>query len=105
VITYKLLDVAIAETNVIKKQAENILKYKQLTIEIERTWDLNTKVIPVNMGKPETTSKSFRKYLSNTLGTARYQATTKNNTRTSENTDVKVQNISHWKQHHVQHKL
>jgi hypothetical protein len=87
---------------VIKKQAENILKYEQLTTEIQRKWDLNTKVIPVIIGKTETTSKSFRKYLSNTLGEARYQGTTKNshfgnNTRTSESTDVKIQNISHWK--------
>jgi len=36
--TYMLIDVAISgDRNVIKKEAENILKYKDLTIEIQRT--------------------------------------------------------------------
>ena len=31
----------------IKKEAENILKYKDLTIEIYRMWNVRTKVTPV----------------------------------------------------------
>jgi len=36
-----LIDVAISEDrNVIKKEAEIILKYKDLTIEVQRMWDV-----------------------------------------------------------------
>jgi hypothetical protein len=43
-----LIDVAISgDRNVIKKEAEMILKYKDLTIEIQRMWKLKTRVIPV----------------------------------------------------------
>jgi len=50
---------------VIKKEAKKILKYKDLTIEIQRKWNLKTKVIPVIIGATGTISKSFRKYVSN----------------------------------------
>jgi hypothetical protein len=46
---------------VIKKEAEKILKYKDLTIEIQRMWNVKTKVIPVIIGATGTISKSFRK--------------------------------------------
>ena len=42
-----LIDVAISgDKNVIKKEAD-ILKYKDLTIEIQRMWKVKAKVIPV----------------------------------------------------------
>ena len=34
----------------IKRDAEKILKYKELTIEIQRTWNVKTKVIAVIVG-------------------------------------------------------
>jgi len=49
----------------IKKEADKILKYKDLTIEIQPMWNVKTKVIPVIIGAIGTISKSFRKYVSN----------------------------------------
>ena len=47
-----LIDVAISgDRNVIKKEAEKILKYKDLTIAIQRMWNVKTKVIPVINGR------------------------------------------------------
>ena len=64
-----LIDVAISgDRNVIKKEAEKILKYKDLTTEIQRMWNVKTKVIPVIIGATGTISKSFRKYVSNIPG-------------------------------------
>jgi len=63
-----LIDVAIAgDRNVIKK-TEKILKYKDITIEIQRKWNVKTKVIPAIIGATGTISKSFRKYVSNIPG-------------------------------------
>jgi len=56
------------DRNVIKKEAENILKYKDHTIEIQRMWNVKTRVIPVIIGATGTISKSFRKYVSDIPG-------------------------------------
>jgi hypothetical protein len=53
--------------NFIKKEADKILKYKDLTIEIRRMWNVKTKVIPVKIGATETTRKLFREYLNNLM--------------------------------------
>jgi hypothetical protein len=67
--TCMLIDVAIpGDRNVIKKEAKKILKYKDLTIEIQRLWKVKTYWIPVIRGATVTISKLFRKYLSNVLG-------------------------------------
>jgi len=64
-----LIDVAISgDRNMIKKEADKILRYKDLTIEIQRMWTVKTKVIPVIIGTTGTISKSFRKYMSNIPG-------------------------------------
>jgi hypothetical protein len=64
--TCMLIYVAISgHRNVIKKEAEKILTYKDLTTEIRRKWNVKTKVIPVIIGATGTVSISFRKYLSN----------------------------------------
>jgi hypothetical protein len=56
-----------ADRNVIKKEAQKILKYKDLTTEIQCMWNVKTNVTPVIIGATGTISKSFRKYLSNIL--------------------------------------
>ena len=49
--TCMLIDVAISgDRNVIKKEAQRILNYKDLTTEIQRMWNVKTKVIPVKIG-------------------------------------------------------
>jgi hypothetical protein len=67
--THMLIDVAIpGDRNVIKREAEKIIKYKDLIIETQRMWNIKTKVTPVITGATGTISKSFRKYLSSVPG-------------------------------------
>jgi hypothetical protein len=64
-----LIDFTVSgDRNVIKKEAEQILKYKDLTIEIQRMWNVQAKVIPVIIGATGTISESLRQYLSNIPG-------------------------------------
>jgi hypothetical protein len=57
-----LIDAAIlGDRNIIKKEAEKFLNYKDLTIEIQRMWNVKTKVTPIIIGATGTISKSFRK--------------------------------------------
>jgi hypothetical protein len=61
-----LINVAISGVrNVIKKEAQKILKYKDRTIEIHRLSNVKIKATSVLTGATGTISKSFRKYLSN----------------------------------------
>jgi len=64
-----LIDATISgDGNVIKKEAEKVLKYKYLTIKVQCMWNVKTIVIPVIKGATGIFSESFRKYLSNILG-------------------------------------
>ena len=54
--------------NVITKEAEKILKYKDLKIEIQFMWNVKAKVISVITRRTGTISKSLRQYLSNIPG-------------------------------------
>jgi hypothetical protein len=52
--TCLLIDVAIpSDKNVIQKEAEKKIKYKNLSIEIQRMWNMKCFVIPVIIGPPE----------------------------------------------------
>ena len=58
----------VLERDVIKKEAEKILKYKDLIIEIQPMWNVKAKIIPVIIGVTGTISASLRQYLNNTPG-------------------------------------
>ena len=64
-----LIDVSISENrNVTKKEAEKILKYKDLITEIQHMWNKKAEVLPVAKGAPGPISKSLRQYLNNIPG-------------------------------------
>jgi hypothetical protein len=44
-------DAISADRNVIKKVADNILKYKNVTIEIQRMWNVKARLIPIITGE------------------------------------------------------
>jgi len=95
--TCMLIDVANSgDRNVIKKEAENILKYKDLKIEIQRMWNVKTKVIPVIIRGDWDYFKVIQKILEENKRKTCSQGTTENGhighcTHTSESTDVKLQ--------------
>jgi hypothetical protein len=68
---------------------------KHLTIELQRMWNVKTKVITVTMGATGTISKSFRKCVSNIPGNMKSRTTENSHirhcTHTSESANVKVQ--------------
>jgi len=68
--TWMLLeDVISGGRNVIKQEAENIIKYEDLQEKYSKHgMNAKTKVIPVIIGSSGSTSKLFRKYLSSILG-------------------------------------
>jgi hypothetical protein len=98
-----LRDAAISgDRNVIEKKTEKILKYTDLTTEIERMWNVRTKVTPVITGATGTVSRSFRKYLSNVSGkheisNYRKQPYWALHTHTAGSSSVEEQNIYHRK--------
>jgi len=96
------IDVAIpGDRNVIKKEAEKILKYKDLITEIQRMWNVTANVIPVITGTTGTISEPLRQYLNNIPGKHAITKLQKKNshvghcTQTAESANVKVQNIFH----------
>ena len=99
--TCMLIDVAIAgDRNVIKKEAEKILKCKDLIIEIQRMCNVKSKVIPVIIWATGNISKSLRQYLSNIPGKHEIKELQTHIhichcTQTAVRANVKVQNIFH----------
>jgi len=67
---------------VIKKEAEKILKYKDLLTEIRCMWNVKTKEIPEITGATETISVSLRQYVSNIPGKCGIKEPQKKNSHT-----------------------
>jgi hypothetical protein len=62
--TCTLIDVAtLADRNVVRKEAEKKLKYKRLSLEIHRMWNLKSTIIPLIVGATGIVTKSLRKNL------------------------------------------
>jgi hypothetical protein len=62
--TCLLIDVAMpSDKNVIQKEAEKKIKYTNLSIEIQRMWNMKCFVIQVIIAATEIVSKSLQKYL------------------------------------------
>jgi hypothetical protein len=85
---------------VIKKEAEKTVKYKHLIREIRRMRIVKAEAIQVIIGTTGTISKSLTQYLNKILIKQEIKEMQKNIhighcTNTTENANVKVQNIFH----------
>jgi hypothetical protein len=70
--TCMLIDFAIpGNRNVIKREAEKLLQYRDLIIEIQRMWNVEAKVIALIIGATGTILKSLIPYFSKLTGKAR----------------------------------
>ena len=93
-----LIDVAIpGDKNVSENEAEKILKYKDPVLEIQRTWNVKAKVVPVKTRATRTISQSLRQYLSNIPGKHEIKELKKKSAilgtaHTAESATVMVQN-------------
>ena len=63
--TCLIIDVAIPVcTNIVRKEAENLTKYRELEIELQKCWNLTEiKTVPVVYGTLGTVVISINKYL------------------------------------------
>lgn len=64
-----IIDVAVPhDGNIIEKEAEKRLKYKDLQIEVQRMWGMKCEVIPIIIGATGAISKNFKNYLTKIPG-------------------------------------
>jgi hypothetical protein len=64
-----LIDVAIpSDRNAIQKESEKKWKYKNLSIEIQRMWNMKCFVIPVMTGATGIVTRGLKKYLETITG-------------------------------------
>ena len=50
-----------ADRNVTQKEAEKKFKYKSLCVQLQRMWNLKSKIIPVIIGATRVVTKSLKK--------------------------------------------
>jgi hypothetical protein len=63
-----LIDVAVSADRNVQKEEEKKLKYRRLSTEIQRTWNMKCKNIPVITGATGMVTKILRKNLETTAG-------------------------------------
>ena len=68
--TCTLIDLVIpaADRNVVQKEAEKKLQYKNLCIEIQRMWNLKCTIVPVIIGATGIVTRSLKKNLETVPG-------------------------------------
>jgi hypothetical protein len=93
--------IVLGDRNVIKKEAEKILKYKDLTVEVQCMWNVKTNVMPVITGNWNHL-RIVHKLPEQHTRRVQNQGATGNShighsTHTSESINVKVQTIQHRK--------
>jgi hypothetical protein len=85
-----LIDVAIpSDRNAIQKESEQKLKYKNLSIEIQRMWNMECFAIPVIIGTTGIVTKGLKKISGNNTRKAFSRFSTKNS---------RARNITHYKE-------
>jgi hypothetical protein len=85
-----LIDVAIpSDRNVIQKESEKRLKYKNLSIEIQRMWNMKFFVIPVIIGATGIVTRGLKKIPGNNTRKVFDKFSTKNSC---------TRNITHYKE-------
>jgi hypothetical protein len=85
-----LIDVAIpSDRNVIQKESEKRLKYKKLSIEIQRMWNMKCFVIPIIIGVTGIVTKGLKKKSGNNTRKAFNRFSTKNSC---------TRNMTHYKE-------
>jgi hypothetical protein len=88
---YLLIDVAIpSDSNVIQKESEKKLKYKNLSIKIQRMWNMKCFVIPVIIGATGIVTRGLKKYLETIPG--------KHSTDSVKTKNSCTTNITHYKE-------
>jgi hypothetical protein len=90
-----LIDVAIpSDRNVIQKESEKKLKYKNVSIEIQRMWNIKCFVIPVIIGATGIVTRGLKKYLEtipgkHSIDSLQKHSCTRNTTHYKESTTIR----------------
>lgn len=68
-----IIDVAIpSDRNIVKKEAEKVLKYKSLLIEVQRMWNVKANIIPIVIGATGFVTTNMKKHLEKIPGKHSY---------------------------------
>jgi hypothetical protein len=79
----------LTDTNVTQKESENKLKYKNLSIEIQRMWNMKCFIIPVIIGATGIVTRGLKEYLETIPGKHSIDSLQKKKSCTRNNTQYK----------------